>query len=105
VPPVVGPLFGDTDVTVGGGTTYVKSDAPVPVPPGVVTCTSTAPAACAGVTALIEVALVTVNRAAVPPNETAVAPVNCLPVMVTLVPPAVDPLSGDTAVTVGAGTT
>jgi hypothetical protein len=49
-------------------------------------------------------ALTTVKRADAPPNVTAVAPVNCLPVMVTVVPPAVEPLSGDAEITVGAPT-
>ena len=71
------------------------------VPPGVVTVTSTAPAACAGEVAVIEVALTTEKLAAVPPNDTAVAPVKLLPVMVTLVPPAVGPAFGLTPVTVG----
>ena len=74
------------------------------VPPGVVTVTSTAPALPAGDVAVIDVALLTVNEvAAVAPNFTAVAPVKLVPVMVTLVPPAVGPLVGLTPVTVGAG--
>ena len=73
------------------------------VPLGVVTVTSTAPAACAGEVAVIEVALTTAKlAAAVPPNDTAVAPVKLLPVMVTLVPPAIGPAFGLTALTVGA---
>ena len=71
------------------------------VPLGVVTVTSTAPAACAGEVAVIEVALTTVKLAAVPPNDTAVAPVKFVPLIVTLVPPAAGPLLGLTAVTVG----
>ena len=38
------------------------------------------------------------------PNLTAVAPVNPVPVTVTHVPPAVGPLVGEMAVTVGAAT-
>ena len=38
------------------------------------------------------------------PNLTAVAPVNPVPVIVTAVPPAVDPLAGEMLVTVGAET-
>ena len=57
-----------------------------------VTTTFTAPAACAGVIAVMVVALTTTTLvAAVPPNVTAVAPVKLVPVMVTLVPPAVGP--------------
>src|SRR6476660_6445319 len=64
---------------------------------------STAPAACAGAVAVICVALFTVNVvAAVAPKLTAVAPVRLVPVMVTLVPPAVVPEVGETLVTVGA---
>jgi hypothetical protein len=39
------------------------------------------------------------------PKSTAVAPVNPVPVMVTEVPPPVDPPGGATPVTVGAGVT
>ena len=57
----------------------------------------------AGEVAVIEVALLTVNEvAAVLPNLTAVAPVKLVPVMATLVPPALGPLVGEIAVTVGA---
>lgn len=52
------------------------------------------------------VALTTVTpEAGVPPNVTAVAPVRLVPVMVTLVPPSVEPLTGLIDVTVGAGVT
>jgi hypothetical protein len=39
------------------------------------------------------------------PNLTAVAPVKWLPVMITDVPPTVDPLDGEMPVTIGGGTT
>ena len=39
---------------------------------------------------------------AVAPNVTAVAPVNAVPVIVTVVPPAVGPLVGETLVIAGA---
>ena len=42
--------------------------------------------------------------AAVAPNVTAVAPVKLVPVIVTVVPPAVGPAVGLTPVTVGAAT-
>ncbi len=59
------------------------------VPPAVVTVMSTVPLP-AGDVAVICVALLTVNELALPaPNFTAVAPVKLVPVMVTLVPPAV----------------
>ena len=51
---------------------------------------------------MIEVSLVTVTPVAqVPPTLTEVAPVNPVPVMVTLVPPSVGPLLGLIEVTVG----
>jgi hypothetical protein len=53
---------------------------------------------------VIEVALTIVTPvAAAPPIATEVAPVKFVPVIVTEVPPRVDPVTGDTAVTVGAG--
>jgi hypothetical protein len=77
------------------------------VPPGVVTVTSTVPAAVeAGLTAVIEVSGLDVLGvrlvAAVLPKSTAVAPVKPVPVIVTLVPPDVEPVSGLMPVTVGA---
>jgi hypothetical protein len=50
----------------------------------------------------IDVAEPTVKLAFVAPNFTAVAPVKFVPVIVTAVPPAVDPLLGVTPETVGA---
>ena len=41
--------------------------------------------------------------AAVPPNDTAVAPVKPVPVMVTTVPPVTEPASGATRSTTGGG--
>src|SRR5437870_1945076 len=64
--------------------------------------TSTVPAACAGEVAVIFVAEFTMKLAAgVPPKDTAVAPVKFVPVMMTLVPPAVVPLFGLTDETAG----
>jgi hypothetical protein len=72
------------------------------VPFGVVTVTSTVPVP-AGEVAVMEVALLTTTPvAALAPKWTAVAPVNPVPVMVTLVPPAAGPDDGLTEVTVGA---
>ena len=74
----------------------------VDVPTGVVTVTSTGPAASAGLVVEICVLLFTVNGVAiVPPNLTALAFVKFVPVIVTGVPPAAFPLFGDTPVTVG----
>ena len=68
---------------------------PVAVPPGVVMTTLTAPAAWAGVVAVIEVSLTTVNEvAAVPSKVTEVSQINPVPVIVTEVPPAIGPATG-----------
>ena len=73
------------------------------VPVAVVTSTLAAPAAWAGVVAVMVVELTTVKlEAATPPMLTAVAPVKSVPVMVMLVPPAAEPLVGEILVTVGA---
>jgi hypothetical protein len=73
------------------------------VPVGVVTMMSTVPANWAGATAVMEVSLLTVKLvAATPPKETPLAPVKPLPLMVTLVPPAVLPLLVLRPVTAGA---
>ncbi len=66
------------------------------------TVTSTVPVP-AGDVAVIDVALFTVNVAAVAPNFTAVAPVKLVPVTLTLVPPVVAPDDGLNPVTVGDG--
>jgi hypothetical protein len=71
---------------------------------GVVTVTSTVPDDPAGDTAVTVVDDVTLNdAAATEPNLTAVAPVKLVPVTVSEVPPAVEPVLGLTLVTVGAG--
>jgi hypothetical protein len=108
LPPAAGPDDGDTPVTVGAGVgaTYVNWSAleVALVPPGVLTVTSTVPALCAGLVAVIWVALLTVNElAGLEPKLTATAPLRLAPVIVTLVPPAVEPDDGETPVTVGAG--
>ena len=73
------------------------------MPPGVVTETLFAPATCDGVTAVTVVVSSTVTPvASLVPSRTAVAPVRFVPVMVIVVPPAVGPRFGVTAVTVGA---
>ena len=72
------------------------------MPAGVVTVTSTVPVP-AGLSAVIEVSLTTVTFvAAVVPKSTAVAPVKLVPVIVTNVPPACEPVVGLRPVTVGA---
>ncbi len=72
------------------------------VPLMVVTVIPTTPEP-AGLTAVIEVSDATLKLAAgVTPKATAVAPVNPVPVRVTLVPPESGPTVGMMAVTVGA---
>ena len=74
----------------------------VTLPAGVVTAIVTGPAACAGVTAVMVVELVTVKDfTGVPPKLTAVAPVKFVPVIVIFTPPAAEPTLGDTDDTVG----
>ena len=71
-----------------------------------VTTTSTAPAACAAVVAVIVVLLLTLTPVAdVPPNFTVAPARKPVPVMVTDVPPAVVPETGEIELTVGAGFT
>ncbi len=101
VPPAVVPDVGETLVNDGAEAVYVY--VPVAVPPGVVITMLAAPAVPAGVVAVIDVLLTTVNEvAAVPPKVTEVAPVNPVPVMVTEVPPAVVPDVGKMLLNVGA---
>ena len=102
--PAVGPLVGETEVTVGAAT-YMNIEFAALVPPGVVTKTLAVSALPAGVVQVTEVAETTLTDAqAEPPTEMPVAPVKLVPVMVMDVPPAVEPLVGETAVTVGAST-
>ena len=69
-----------------------------------VTTTSTAPAACIAVVAIIDVLFTTVTPvAAVPPKLTVAPARKFVPVMVTAVPPPVLPELGEIALTVGAG--
>ena len=75
----------------------------VALPPLSVTTTFTVPAAWAGVVAVIDVPLTTVTFVAtVPPNVTVAPERKFVPVMVTAVPPLVDPELGEIAVIVGA---
>jgi len=101
VPPAVVPLDGVIDVIVGNGAVYVNAPGKVPVPFAVVTATSTAPAACTPVVAVIEVAELLTTVAATPPIVTAVALSKFVPVIVTLVPPDVPPDEGLTVVIEG----
>lgn len=73
------------------------------MPPNVVTAISVAPADPAGAIAVICVGLFTTYEvAATAPKRTAVAPLKLVPVIVTLVPPAIVPLLGDAPLTVAA---
>jgi hypothetical protein len=73
--------------------------------PGFVTVTVTAPALPAGVVAVICVPFTTTTFvAAVPPNVTVAPAAKFVPVIVTAVPPPVDPLFGDTLLSVGTTT-
>jgi len=70
-----------------------------------VTVTVTAPALPAGVVAVIVVLFTTATFVAeLLPNFTVAPLAKFVPVIVTAVPPDVDPLFGDTLVTVGAAT-
>jgi hypothetical protein len=104
VPPFRGPEDGLTPVTAGTESYAKRSEDPVrDVPPGVMTVTSTVPAAWGGEVAVIEVDELTVNdAAALAPNLTAVAPLRLLPLTVTVVPPATGPAAGLTPLTAGA---
>ena len=72
------------------------------IPPGVVTATLMGASRRGGAVATIVVDETMVNVAAVPPNDTDVAPVKFVPVIVTGVPPAVEPELRLRPVTVGA---
>jgi hypothetical protein len=102
----LGPVPGVTDVIAGGAAaSKVKAEGSVSDwPSGRITVTPTAPAACAGVLAVIVVALrAAALAAAVPPNETLVPVVKLVPEMFTNVPPRDVPFATVSAVTVGAG--
>src|SRR5690242_10467031 len=103
VPPVEGPLFGDTVPMVGVGAPKRKPPASVAVPVSVfVTVTLPVPSGHAGVVAVIVVSLTTTTLVAGPQPIVTVAPARkSLPLIVTGVPPAGDPLPGVTLPTVG----
>jgi hypothetical protein len=102
VPPAWLPRDGATAVGVGLPATYVKPPASAPVrPSGFVTRTSTEPAACGGVTAVMVVGPSTVTLdATTPPTRTVAPALKFAPVMVIAVPPVVRPDRGVTSVTV-----
>ena len=101
VPPSVEPVAGLTLEMVAGAT-YKNALADVAVPPAFVTAIALAPAAPAGVMAVIEVALITTTLfAATPPTVTLVTPSKFVPTIVNAVPPNVEPEVGLTEVIVG----
>jgi hypothetical protein len=101
VPPPVDPAEGSIELIVGAAS-KVKLVL-VTDPPGVVTFTRTAPAPWALVLAFKVVALVKCTVvAAVAPNVTVDVEVKPVPVMATVVPPAIGPADGASEVTVGA---
>ena len=109
VPPWTGPEEGFTALTVGGAggvelnVNWSAGALIIEVPPAVVTVTSTAAGDSGGEVAEICVADTGKKVAETVPNLTVVAPARLVPVMVTEVPPPVEPLLGLTPVTVGAG--
>src|SRR5207302_1671092 len=96
-----GPLVG-VKLAIVGGLTTVNELALVAVPPGVVTLSGPVVAP-AGTVARIAVSEVTVNVALTPLNDTDVAPVKLVPLIVTLVPTG--PLVGVKLAIVGGLTT
>ena len=105
VPPAVVPAFGLMDVTTGLPKVNRSAVEVGEVPAGLVTVTSTEPAACAGEWAVICVLEFTVKlAAAVLPKLTADTDDKFVPVMVTVVPPPVEPAAGLIEVIVGGKT-
>src|SRR5271166_1270298 len=106
VPPVCGPSSGSSAVTDGTGSYVKRSAGPVAVmPPGVVTVTSTVPAAAAaGEVAVICVGDSTCTAvASVEPKLTVELFVKWVPVILTSVPPVSGPSAGWMLATVGPG--
>ena len=102
VPPLNNPEFGLT-LAIVGAATYVNVIPCDVGPPAVVTTMVFAPAAPAGVTAVMDVALTTFTLvAATPPTVTLLAPVKLVPVMVIAVLPEAGPDDGLTLAMVGA---
>lgn len=103
VPPVFGPEVGVMEEITGACWNLKLSE--LSVPPGVVIMIGTVPARCIGVTASISLSLTTVKLvAATAPNDTLVVPLRLVPVIVTVLPPAVTSVVGNTAIGAGAAT-
>lgn len=96
VPPFGVPDAGEIAETAGGATAVNWSAVVAALaPPGPVTCTSTVPAASAGVTAVMLESDCTLKLAApMVPNVTALAPVNPEPEIAMVLPPTVEPCIG-----------
>jgi hypothetical protein len=106
-PPLVEPDVGAMPAIAGGAVTGTSNVNPparrLLCPSGFVTTMSAAPAAWAGVVAVIDVDVATAApEASVPPIETVAPAVNPVPVIVMLSPPEVGPEPGEIPVTVGA---
>ena len=109
VPPLVVPVLGVIDDTVGAGfppvgAVYVNPPLKVPLLlSGFVIVTSTGPAGWAGVVAVIVVLVTVTSVGAAPPSVTVAPDANPVPAMVTVLPPLVVPEVGVIEATVGAG--
>src|SRR4029077_20200988 len=102
VPPVVGPLVGETVFRIGAPNVNPLASVAL-CPPELVTTTLTQPGACGGVFAVISVALATTTEVAAAPPKATVAPdAKFCPVSFTAVPPVVGPLVGETVFRIGA---
>ena len=100
---VVVPIEVAAGPLIVGGARNVKE--PFTVPPEPVSTTVTSPAALAGVTTVTDVSLtLEIEVPAVPPKVTDEVPVKFVPVIVTVVPPEVEPVAGDTDEIVGTPT-
>jgi hypothetical protein len=105
VEPSAAPTCVDSEVTTGRHKPVVKVNASlnVVVPLGLVTAIAAAPALPDGVTKVSWVSLTTFTLvAADPPTVTPEVPVKLEPDSVMVVPPTVDPLTGDSEFMVGA---
>ena len=108
LPPEADPEFGLIPVTTGGAIyVYLSALVAALVPAGVETVTSTVPAeADAGTVAVRVVLLTTLTPvAATVPKSTVLAPLNPVPVIVTVEPPVRGPLDGLIPVTATGGAT
>ena len=101
VPPLSGPVLGDTPVTVGAAT-YVKPLARLAVPAAVVSETVREPTEPGGVLAVTTESLTTViDVASASPTLTDVVPASAVPVIVIKVPPDAGPAFGAIDMMVG----